>query len=697
MESFPKPLIETFKDSHWRKLLLWTVLLTLFWSFLWFWQWQSGLQDFIWLRLGVALFIFIVPGLSIYGLLTDRRGRWTDHLTFGFVISHLIIASAGTLGRLVHVSFGLIKDLMMLMGLVLLLLYLLPIASRGISIQINRTSLGRIASAWPLILISALVSLIVIQRVLSSDDLTYLAYITNWQHSTHLDFNDLIFGAAQPVQPRFWLMSVPFAQAFLAEISGLPGIFILGGYYEPFLVFLSVLCWYGLARTLNLSHQAASVSVILQILFLLLLSQYLHPGAPFFNQLSVDKATATFILAPVFIQSEIWLLRKPTKNNIILCLSTGLSLTFMHPIALAYSVFIGGLIVILNTNRSNFRTGLIAVSILLVILIPQAALRFVDTEVEGDIIYSAEGIRSQQGFNNMISLWGDTPFYGFNPAILATTIPYESRIPFPEPILKWGWLFIPVCAMTFSIRQLRQNNIAQYIFSSFLLCTLAFLPLTGWILGYFLSPWMLERATWLFPYGLSAVFFLLTIRDKTVVGRHLNNLMLELERKTTVSGWPLITITVFSSALILLFMREQGLPDFALFESKFQRYRDLARVGQFLDQQIPVQAVVIGSDDLNDLIPGISWKAKITTFRTSSPSNMPFYSLGIINERILDKQMILSRSVAPEVRLNLLKKYNIRFLLLRRSDYDLFKNLVSTYPSWFEIAEIGRYIILKLR
>ena len=277
------------------------------------------------------------------------------------------------------------------------------------------------------------------------------------------------------------------------------------------------------------------------------------------------------------------------------------------------------------------------------------------------------------------------------------TIPYESRIPFPEPILKWGWLFIPIYAMIFSIQKLRRNYLAQYIFSSFLLCTLAFLPLTGWILGYFLSPWMLERATWLFPYGLSAVFLLLNIRDKTVLGRHMSALMLKLQRKTLFYAWPLITITVFSSALILLYMREQRLPDFALFESKAQRYQDLARAGQFLDYQIPVQAVVIGSDDLNDLIPGISWKAKITTFRTSSPSNMPYYSLDIINERISDRQMILSRTAAPELRLNLLRKYNVRFLLLRRSDYDLFKNLVSTYPSLFELTEIGRYTILMIR
>ena len=656
-----------------------------------------GLQDFIWLRLGIALFIFMVPGLSIYGLLTDRQGRWTDYLTFGFVISHLLIASAGTIGRLVHVSFGLIKDLMMLIGLLLLLLYLLPIVSKGIPFQLNRSSVGRMASAWPLILISVLASLIVMQRVLSNDDLTYLAYITNWQHATHLDFKDLVFGADQLVHPRFWLMSVPFAQAFLAEISKLPGILVLGGYFEPFLVFLSVFGWYGLARTLDLSPQAASVSVILQVLFLLLLSQYLHPGAPFFNQLSVDKATAAFIFAPAFIQSEIWLLRKPTKNNIILFLSTGLSLTFTHPIALAYSVFIGGLMVILNINRSNFRTRLIPLIILLAILIPHVALRFVGTEAEGDIIYGVEGIQSQEGFNNMISVWEDTPFYGLSPTILAMTIPYQSGIPFPESILQWGWLFLPVCAMIFSIQQIKRKNIAQYIFSSFLLCTLAFLPLTGWILGYFLSPWVLERATWLFPYGLSAVFFLVTVRDKTVAGRYMNSLIRKLERKTGFSGWPLITITVFSSALILLFMREQGLPNFALFESKSQRYQDLARAGQFLDLQIPVQAVVIGSDDLNDLVPGISSKAKIMTFRTSNPANMPYYSLDIMNERISAKQMILSRGESSDTRLHLLKKYNVRFLLLRRSDYDLFKNLVSAHPALFEITEIGRYIIIEVR
>lgn len=677
--------------------MLWTLFVALVWSFLWFWPWQLALQDFLWLRLGIALMIFLIPGLSVYGLLSHGQGHGTDHLTFGFVISHLIFAAAGMLGRLVHVSFDLIKDIVMALGLILLIFYFLSIPLKGSSVRIDRAAAKRAASLLPLILVAVLSSLIVMQRILSDDDLTYLAYLTNWQHSSHLDFKDLLFGTDQVVQPRFWLVSTPFAQAFLAEISGQPGILILGGYYEPFLVVISMLCWYGLARTLNLSHQAASIAVILQILFLLLLSQYLHPGASFFNQLSVDKTTASFIFVPVFIQGLIRLLREPARDNVILFLAIGLSLTLMHPIALAYAVFIGSFIILLNMNRSNLRIRLIPMLILIAVLMPQIALRLVHADTGENLLDDPQRIQSQYGYENMLTVWHNTPFYGFSPNILAMTLPYASGIPLPASLLKWGWLLLPVGAVVFSVPQLRQSFLAQYIFSSFLLCAFAGFPLTGWLLGYFLSPWVLERTTWLFPYGLSAVFFLFSIRDKTVPGQNINTWLLKLERNTAFSGWPLIAITLFSAALILLFMRERQLPDLTSFESRSQRYQNLAMVGQFLDNKIPVQAVVLGSDELNDSIPGLSSKAKIITFRTSSPANMPFFSLDAIKQRIADRKTILSRSGSPEVRLNLLKKYNVRFLLLRRSDYDLFRNLVANHPAFFEITEIGRYIVVEVR
>src|SRR6185436_3650808 len=310
----------------WWKLLL-AVMISIAWLYAWYSPWPEKLHHIFWLQLGAGLAIFIVPGFCVYGLLSDSPNLEFNQVTFGFVISHLIFALLGTVGRFIHLSFESIRFLMMALGLVLLFIYLLSKVDGGFKFQMGRERSAYILSTLPMLWMALLVGLIVIQRALSDDDLTYLAYLTNWQHAAHLDFNDLVFGKSQLVSPRFWLMSAPFAQAFLAETSRVPGILILGGYYEPFLVVLSVLSSYELALTLKLPLRAASASVILQLSFLLLLSEYLHPGAPYFDQLSADKATAAFLFAPVFFQSLMKLLESPAWNNRFLFLLAGLSLT----------------------------------------------------------------------------------------------------------------------------------------------------------------------------------------------------------------------------------------------------------------------------------------------------------------------------------------------------------------------------------
>ena len=131
-----------------------------------------------------------------------------------------------------------------------------------------------------------------IPRVLSDDDLSYLAFLNNWQKASHLNFNDIFFGVDRLAAVRFWIVNTLFSQAFLAEMGGLPALLLLGGYYEPFLAALALCTVDELARTLGLSHRQAIAAVIWQVLFLSLLSEYLHPGAPFLRQLSTDKASA---------------------------------------------------------------------------------------------------------------------------------------------------------------------------------------------------------------------------------------------------------------------------------------------------------------------------------------------------------------------------------------------------------------------
>lgn len=682
MNSFSRFLA---KIPNTQKSLFGAVLVAFLWLTSWYWHWQAVLQSFIWLRLGIGLALFILPGACLYGLLTGRSILTFNHLTFGFVISHLLAALLGTLGRIVHLSFGSVKFLFILVGLIPALIFLNSFIHRGIKVNIRPMKIDQILPLLVLFLVAGIASLVVIQRVLGDDDLTYLAYLTNWQNSIGLNFNDIIFGEAGLVHPRFWIMSAPFAQALLADIARVPGILLLSGYYEPFLVILAVLSWYELACALSLSPRVSSASAMLQLAFLLLLSEYLHPGAPFFKQLSADKATAAFIMAPVFFQSLVQSLKQPAKRNWVTFLLAGLSLTFMHPVILAYSVFIGGMLILFNWKNTGAPQKTLAITILIIILLPQVALRFIDAPFQTEIPYTTEDILSQSGVENMVTRWRNTQYYGFNPAVLEMNIPYQERIPIPTPILARGWLFFPILALLFAIKQAGKNTVAQFLLACFLLGILAWFPFTGWIIGYFLSAYMLERAVWMFPFGISLVYTALAIRDHGKA-KHL---------LISPNGLLLI-VTAIAIGVFALYINENNLPDLEKFTEKSQRYQGLAAAGQELDRRITDHAIVAGSQQLNDFIPGISSKSKILTFRISQKSNMAYFSDAQREARISGVKKLFSNAPSPEEKMLLLQKYHIRFLLLQKFDLRFFEDLIASYPGRVDVTEIGGVILLQI-
>jgi len=115
-----------------------------------------------------------------------------------------------------------------------------------------------------------------------------------------------------------------------------------------------------------------------------------------------------------------------------------------------------------------------------------------------------------------------------------------------------------------------------------------------------------------------------------------------------------------------------------------------------LDHWMPSQAVVIGSQDLNDLLPGISWKSKIITFRIQLPASMDYFTPEEREARISDTQKIFLRSTSPEDKISLLKKYNVHFLLLQRGDLRRFNDLIASYPELITVTEIGGVYIVQI-
>lgn len=540
--------------------------------------------------------------------------------------------------------------------------------------------------------------LMTIQRVVTSDDLAYLAHLTNWQNMPNLNFSDVYFDANKIESTRFWIVSTPFSQAFLADIGNIPGLILLSGYYEPFLAFISIVCFYDLARTLGVSHYSAMTSVVVQIAFMALLSEYLHPGAPFFHQLSTDKATAAFILAPVFISHAIQLLGQSKKGLAINFLLSGTSLSFMHPIISAFAVFIVGTISIFGLKRDNFKKHGIVILLAIMTLTPQIGVRLIDHEAQPKIPNNINSIEQSTGIENMITRLGNTHFYGFNPKILEMRIPYQERLPFPSKLTSLIWIIIPILTTFVSLKGVKTNYLKQYILATTLLVALAGIPFTGWILSYFVSAWMLERTTWLYPFGISAIFLMHAFREKTRSGTYLNSCRIRTHEKLDI-GFASIgrtSVWVVSIMLILLVMREQGLPDISRLQSSTRRYQELALIGQHIDQNTSRPVNVVGSDELNDFIPALSWKAKVISYRPEDKAYPYFFSETEKVKRWSDRQAILSKETPANERMKIIEKYDIRYVLVETYRFGKVRDLISTYPIHFKIFSFGRYYLIEI-
>ena len=678
--------------------IIWILFLTFGWLLLWFTPWPMWLKANLWLRVGIALAIFITPGGFLYLLLSQEFVVKFRYITLGFIFSSLLLALLGTTGRIFQFSFTHVKNIFMVLGLIFIAAFFLTKAHKTNILSSLKSFAIHSLSYWPIAIVIGLTILMTIQRVISSDDLAYLAHLTNWQHMPKLNFSDVYFDSTKVEATRFWIVSTPFSQAFLAEIGKIPGLILLSGYYEPFLALISIICFYDLARTLGLSHRYAMMSVALQITFMALLSDYLHPGAPFFRQLSTDKATAAFIFTPVLVSNAFQMLNKATKSSVTIFLLTGLSLTFMHPIISAFTVFIVCAVSIFGINQDNYKKHLILIILATIILVPQIGIRLVQHEAQPTIPTSIESLEQSQGIDSLITRLGDSPFYGFKLNILEMNIPYADRLPIPTQIFSWIWIAIPILTTAVSIKGIRNNQLNQYILAATLLVAMAGIPFTGWILGYFVSAWMLERTTWLYPFGISTIFLLFALQDNTTLGRRLKEGRVSIHKKVRVNLMSVLDVFIWftSILLILLVMRVQGLPSVTKLQSSTSRYQELTLIGQQIDQSVPYPVNVVGTDELNDFIPALSWKAKVISYRPEDISYPYFFSEKEKKTRWSDRQAIFSKEMSPNKRMEIIRKYNIRYILLESYRLGKVKDLISTYPTNFTTISFGRYYLIEI-
>ena len=167
------------------------------------------------IRLGAALLAFMLPGALLYILANDEKNSkplLPGIIPIGFTFSVLIIAVIGLIGRIMGLSFALVKYIFALIGFVELILF--PLIKPSFSLSKNGllTSFHIGLRNPPLILALVLTTLITFNDSLFFiDDTTYLAYLTNWQHSSLLGFKNIVHDLDAIEFVRFWLAMYPMS------------------------------------------------------------------------------------------------------------------------------------------------------------------------------------------------------------------------------------------------------------------------------------------------------------------------------------------------------------------------------------------------------------------------------------------------------------------------------------------------------
>jgi hypothetical protein len=654
---------------------------------LWVAPWTSWLGPFPWVRMGLSILIFCVPGMIISLLLLGKKLTLLAHLTSGVAISVFLVGFLGMLGRTFNLPYAFIKPVFAVMGLAALFGLISRLRTDPELYKPKHFSL--LASAL-LLFLFAFGILINLQSIFGGDDSSYLAYLTNWQHARPLNFEEVVFGSGDTDSIRFWLGMFPMSLAFLAELSKLHGLLLLGLYLEPYLVVIAILAIYNLYEVFLGEERLTIAALLLHFTFFVLLQGARQPGNVFFIRLSEDKVFAAFILAPALFLGVRHFLEASTLRAGIFVFLNGLSLALTHPIILAFSLFIACLYVILVTMvEKNQRTFGFAITLLIIPVIPSVLFRFIDGPqtqrypVNLQSALDAYGSASETRFSYIAG----TPFYGFDLGrIKIQTSEAEQENPL-EIFLSWSYLWVLGTGFLWSLFHWRRKRAtAPFMAATSGLVLLCGLPFTGWLLGYFVTAGMLWRSPWLLPIGFIGVIVLTELLNFILQG-----IVDRVEIKKFSEQVAFTSITVICSILLVNFSihgYHSRQPLMIRPEGYAARLENLATLGNYLQNHLQQPAIFVAPLELMDYLPGLSSKAKVVFFRTSryTPHPVDTKQLSLIFSR--------DPSILIQERMSILRMYDVQFIVI---EDPVLREYYAHYTEFSNAQKVKNFWVIEFR
>ncbi len=626
------------------------------------------------LRLAAALGMFLLPGMLLYWLLRDRNGELkeaTGIIPIGFALSVFLIGAIGLIGRALGLSFAAVEAVFAVSGLIELVLLMWLEPEFGVPHGSISGAVREVLLNLPL-MVALLVSIAVIINpgLFFIDDTTYAAYARNWQLSSRLGFENLIYGVPVTESVRFWLALYPMGQALMSQISGLPVLILFSNYLELFLVPIAIIALFWELRELGLSVRASGLAVLVQVaLYTWMQGDQWPPGFWFFQNMTNDKVTAAYVLAPVFFIFVIRYLARPRMTGFLLMLAAAFGLTLTHPVPLFYACVIasGAALIARVLKSTTWRATLVTWGTCVLSLVPYLLIRISPSMAPLHMTFDSESTSFEiSKYTHAIS----DVFYGLNPAVLEfldipATSPAHASYQFfrllPAAILALGGIL--------ALLALRRGPVYWHTAMSALLVGAATFPYTGWLLGYFVSARMLVRISWFAPFGVAAVILLQELLGRANHG--------SLPRQLAAAPRSMF-LAVGTTIIVALGLGYAIVPRAAQYLQVLDHYKQLAAVGSYIDRSTAQQVTVTALDYVDiQLMPGASARAKLISFREEVDDNgmNSFMSLDEIRQRKYASNAIISldRGVSGPERCSLIAQYAVRYVVADRKLVDQFE------------------------
>jgi hypothetical protein len=330
-------------------------------------------------------------------------------------------------------------------------------------------------------------------------------------------------------------------------------------------------------------------------------------------------------------------------------------MTLMHPVILAYSIFIAavytGIVVITGRSyKKLYIVGLLAITVL-----PAAVLRFIDVPSASRYAFDLESALKTHYVEDRISNIEGTPFYGFNLERVKIPTNQSDQLSPLQFILSWAYLWLCGLGLLWSVLNLRKTA-APFIAATSLLLLLSAVPYTGWILGYFVTARMLWRTPWLLPIGLIGAKLLAELLGAVVPKLSWIKWTRITVERTTLSVIVLISISL--TGYFSIYTYREIWKALAQLKSYRNSLENLSQLGDYLENNIKQPSIIEGGDYLDLYLAGLSSKSKVVSFGNESS---PLYP---VDKEELNLVAIQDKSISIEQRIDIMEKYHIQYVLV---------------------------------